>query len=612
MVPVNTMRTHRLILAAWIILCQCLLVSLAPAPAQAETALIQDEWGGIIAITRDEGGAFGEPSLSRPLIPMQSGASIVDLIAYPDGAYQLSVMGNVIPLGEVRPLPVVSKLTRPARAFAIDRQTLSGWLAVDDYLKLLGRPPQMVFPPQFHQGIAVADIEYQDNQQELFVLFENGQAVRCTGENYQLLPQPELQGQAIDLEVIPDGVMVLSASAEIWRLRGETLNPVDDAPEIEEGLVRDLEAVNAGQGYYLLDTFGMVYAGGNADPIPTEPLTVDAARDLEIVEGLAPPLLTSPSEDTRVSLQPEIVNLDPRGSPKRVSLVFDQVEKLTSFDAEIHYDPELISIDSRVEVGEWWQRSLVSPHIRSTFDAERGVLRLTGSGSFAMFEGVTGAGTAAAFLAQAATDVEPVTTTLQLENVIIHQAFPGPPQAMQDVGAATVHIRTLEPRFSVDWQQIALPGVERESSPTLRVGDVVQVNLWVENGSRIQRFEFGFSFNREALHFLGMTPGWRSRSDLAFSSEWATPTTANQQGGLSNQILTILSPQTVPDQPTRLLQLYFEIQDQQPAEFRFTQLQAFDAQAQNMQFDREMPPLRFPVQTQTAPPRLEKNPGSNS
>lgn len=474
--------------------------------SNAETFLIQDRWGGIIGISRTASGDISDPELVYPMSVSDLDVSIVDLVAFPEGGYQLTDAGAVIPIGYTRPLPYSGASRGGAKALAVSSRLGAGWMAVPDYIRRLGPAPQLVLPPMLNQGIPITALVYLEDREELAILFQNGAIAVCSSDGYAQFIAPIADDDAaIAMAHSSDGFAVLTRASRIYLVDEDGVQEYPHPPVLEIGLARDLKASPFGEGYYVLDAFGKIHACGDAPPIPTEPLTADAAVALEIVPGDSPPNWTPVVHDAQVRLSPSPLYLHPDGSSRQVALVIERANNIVGFDAEIHYNPAQITVDpKRAHGGEWWQRAMTEPLLRVSADTQSGVVKLSARGTFTLFGGASGSGEAATLMVSAAPNMREGEAELTLRNAYLIRAYPGQPQAVGDVHSATVVIRAIDPRCGLRWR---LENAEERQA--LRPGDVIRVDIVSEHGGRIQHILFGFEFSTETLRFLGMVPGDR-------------------------------------------------------------------------------------------------------
>ncbi|MBD3266315.1 hypothetical protein GF373_06560, partial [bacterium] len=331
---------------------------------QAATFFIQDHWGGIIGISLSPDFTPSEPNVVRPMISSSALPFILDLEIEPSGGFQLTYRGTLIPLGDKKP-PSTPFLPSPyPTGFSMAAGGQGGWIAAGTYVKSVGLPPRMVLPPLDSQT-QITDIEYSNIQNQLGILMEDGTCYICYKRKYRQYSVGFANSRSIDLELIPDGLFVLSNQSHVSRFSFDTNERIEKStPDLGANIARDLEPSPFGDGFYLLDVFGVIHACEGAPTIPTEPLTVNAAVDLEILVDSAMPQWYPPGWKTVAHIEPNPIQVDPQGSARTVSIQVDGAENLTDFVTELRFDPTLINIiPNTVKPGRWWGDAMQGAHV---------------------------------------------------------------------------------------------------------------------------------------------------------------------------------------------------------------------------------------------------------
>ncbi len=561
-----------------------LLIPIIISEAQEDTYtfLIQDRWGVIVGLSIDETGAVQEPEIVRGMTESPRNPQIVDLETLSNGGYQLTSEGVLVPLGEAKiPRSFWTPLSQSTK-FAMDPEGKGMWIATADHLKIRGKPPQVVLPPSLHHGKQVTDLEYDKKNNRLLVLFEDGHISICYASTIDQVNTLTLDDdQAIDIEMTEKGFLVLTKQARLFYVNSETASPIPNLPELGEGLVRDIELSPFGVGFYLLDAFGVIHACQGAVEIQTEPLLQDAAIDLEILPLSHPPKWYPTGRNTKVRLEPDELLLDPIGPSRKMSLRIDEAENISGYIAELHYDPQLIRIESsEVQVGQWWESAIQGAMVQANIDYEEGVLFLAGGGSILPYDGATGSGEIARIAVSAATKTHFATTTVELTSFHIREVFPGDQyRAAEVVNSATISIQPIQPKIEAIWQNENHSQQIKKTKP----GEIIRLDLLVENGSRIKEIGFDLLFTKERITFLGMSLGDAWNREISLDTHFSIPSQANKDGQLKNQRIQADVAGACDDEKGSVVVLFFAVRDTGKAEIAFKNLQATDDQGRNLE-----------------------------
>ncbi|MBN2327587.1 MAG: hypothetical protein JXR73_10575 [Candidatus Omnitrophica bacterium] len=521
--------------------------------------LIQNKWGGIHGVSLDSNGAPSSPSMVRSTVDNARYPMVIDLDAYPEGGFQLTVFGQIIPIGSAR-LPYAAWAPiRDATALTMASGHGGGWIAAGGGIKKIGNPPPLILSSLDPEEV-IADMEFDPQAERLAVLTRKGTISLCTALESKVLGViPLKKDQAIDIEFAPDGFWILTELGNVYHWNSDGVSSLQNLPDLGKGLACDLERSLTGDGFYILDIFGVIHACAGAPPVPTEPLTQPAAVDLEILPGEELPRWDPPGLNTRVGWGISSVLLDPQGPPKPVSLIVEKAEYMTLFLAQIHYDPNLIEIDPySVRVGAWWNEGLRVSRINPVVDAKNGVLTLQGSGDYFPYEGATGDGELARFAVAPVQGVTEAVAVLDVQEFTFRDSYQGNlDHACPVINSCTVHIAPIQPRldFAVKKDDVWISGETFPAKP----GEIVQADVLIENGSRIVTFEFGFQFTREKLRFLGMTPGGVWRPDYEIKTIFEIPSMANRRGQLERQRLEASQVGACRDWKNSIVTLFFAV-----------------------------------------------------
>ncbi len=524
--------------------------------------LIQNKDGGIIGLSYSQSTKELNTDLVRPPSSEFNNPAIADLELVKGGGFQLAVSGALTPLGS---LQYPTEFWRPLGAcdhFALTPSGTGGWFVVNDHIITRNTPP-LVFP-SFNSGEKIVDVEYDKISNRLVLLFENGEIVTCLSNSYQSINHLKLKNEsAIDFELNSEGFMILTNKPSVYHVTSATAECIQEIPDLSGELVCDLELSPFGEGYYLLSVFGDLHAFGNAPEIKTTPLGIPVAIDFEWMEGNTIPRWYPPGWNTTVSLLPPEVSLDPQGASKSLSINIENAENLSSFIAEIRYDPKYITVDLEgVQSGSWWEHTAREARVAASLDNKNGRLFLRSTSTFLPFEGSSGEGELLRFPIAANQSVTHVTTTVEMIEFDFGVATPGNmffKPAPVKISSSTVWIAPIQPAFGLDWE------MERKTRPgessVLQIGDIIRIDMMIENGSRIAGITFDFSFSRETMNFLGMTLGdvWEKAKTIV--PQFDFPSIANEKGGLTNQRIFTMQAGACRDAPGTMIHLFFAITD---------------------------------------------------
>ncbi|MBZ0256599.1 hypothetical protein K8I31_11085, partial [bacterium] len=346
--------------------------------SSSATFLILDRWGGVIGASRTASGELHEPEVVRPMMESPEPVSFIDLEVDADGGYQLTQTGDLLPMGAAPPLQFARNPALNATALAMLPGGVGGWIAVDDYIKRIGRPPELVFPRELNQGRPLADLEYDRVNRRLAVLFEDGGLVVCSQQAPIEYPQVKLtKDSALDIEFDGDDFLLLTKNSNVYRIKKKSFALDANAPKLKKKNAVDLELSPFGKGYYILDAFGVIHSCGGAPAIETEPLNREDAVDMEWIPTDEPPTWFPTGWTTQVALEPTSIRLDPEGPAKYLKLNITGAENMRRFFATLRLDPKRLIVDpNRVLIGAWWNRSINTPSIRASYDESTGLLTL--------------------------------------------------------------------------------------------------------------------------------------------------------------------------------------------------------------------------------------------
>lgn len=521
--------------------------------------LIQNKWGGIHGISLNAELKPSSPAMVRPDVVNLQNPLIIDLNAFSDGGYQLTNGGKILPIGNAR-LPYAAWTpVRNAVALAMTHGEEGGWIAVDNTVKKIGNPLQLVLPT-LDTNESISDIEYDPHQQRLAVLTRKGKIVLCNLQESKTVGTISLKkDRAIRIAFAPDGFWILTESGKVYLWNEGKASQNKDVPALGSGNACDLETPRTGKGFYILDIFGVIHACAGAPAVPTEPLTQPAAVDLEIIPGTTLPRWDPPGLHTKIGWETDSLNLDPEGPSKSISLIVDQAEHMTVFLAQVYFDPAILTVDpSAVRVGAWWDKGLRVARINPVVDQKNGILKLQGSGDYFPYEGATGGGELAHFAIAPIKGVTEAVSVLEIREFFFRDAYQSDvDHACAIINSCTVHIAPIQPRLNFAWKKGA-EWIGSELKP-VKSGEIVQADILIENGSRIGFFEFGFQFTNSFLRFLGMTPGTVWRPDAEVKTRFDIPSRANQPGKLEKQTLEVTVPGACDDQKKSIVSLFFAV-----------------------------------------------------
>ena len=533
----------------------CAVSAIAAEPPKAAVFLIQDVWGGIIGLSLRSDGILSEPELVRPMMGTQAFPVFIDLRVDATGGYQLTLFGAIVPIGGAKLAFFYWTPMGEAKSFALVPGGVGGWIASENYITSLGRPPQLVFPP-FHRTIM--DLEYNAPEQKLTVLQEDGTIALCRRLMYEILDRLQLKEEkAIDVEEGPDAFYVLTQGANIYRVTADQADPVPNPPKVKPGTARSLKRSPFGKGFYLLDAFGVIHAWGGAPAVPNEPMSVEAAVALEIIPTDTIPHWYPSGWNTEAALTPREITLDPEAPPKNLSLMIQGAENLSGFSAEIRYDPKVLTMaPDKIEVGEWWGKNVREAQVAAS--SEKGLIGLQGGGAFFPYNGATGNGELAKIPVASVKGIDRATTTLEISNFYFRDASPGNLyQPGRIVDAATIFIRPSQPRLKLAWR---IEGATHSTKElVVKPGAIVQADLLAEEGSRISEIEFGFRFSSNLLKFLGMSPGDAWRKDSFHQPIFSIPSLINREGGAENQSIKAETAGACEDELGAIVSYFFTV-----------------------------------------------------
>jgi hypothetical protein len=539
--------------------------------------LIQDHWGGILGISMDQDGKPSNPVIVRPMSGESAYPLFLDLIAHKTGGYQLSNRGAIIPIGQAKlPFSIWSPVANPA-GFALLPGGNGGWIAAENYLKSIGRPPRLVLPP-FTENLKITDIEYHEQKRIASILFEDGQIAICTPLAFTLVDSLQLNDEkAIDIEFYQDGFIVLTNQSRIFHLSNDQAIISANKADIGPNIARDIEISPFGDGFYLLDVFGVIHTLGNTPPIPSEPLSVNAAVDLEIIEGNTIPNWYPSGWDTKAKLSPEQILLDPVGSPKTISIHVDQAENLAGFTAEIQYDPQKIKIAPKtVTLSDWWKKSMQGSHVTASVDTDNGVFTLTSGGTFSPFSGVTGSGELVRFsISCSQAEIKDTSTQVQLSTFSMQDASPWSMVQFASLESpSTILIGPITPRINLAWGDSSFFSANNVRS--VHPGEILRVDIMSEHGSRIQDIRFDCKYSINTVKLLGITAGHAWNQEVPIEKEFSTPNEGNRDGNLFHQRIYSRIPGACSDQNASLATLFFVVTGHGAGKILLNNLQCID------------------------------------
>lgn len=547
----------------------CFLLSLLLAnsiAAQTHTFLIQDKWGVITGVSVSPTGIASEPEVVRGMLGSPYPLLFVDLEANSTGGIQLTSGSAIIPIGNAKmPVPIWSP-SGEAICFTVAPGGAGAWIATGDSIKVVGRAPQLVFPLPVEQNKPIMDLEYDPSGNRLIVLFGDGSLAICYSSQYEIDQTLALDDDvALDVEISSIGIYILTRNAKLYLLQPDQLHEVSGMPELGEGLACDFELSPFGDGFYILDIFGVVHACNGAPNVPTAPLSQDSAVDLEIIPLAKPPEWFPYGWNSQVQLNPQELLMDPSGPSKTVSLQIENAENLSGFVAEIKYDPKVLKIDPKVRLGRWWEENIQGAQVVITPDAATGSLILYGGGTFLPFTGASGNGELVRFSVTPQSDIKSASSSIELVNFFFPDSniigfrgsYPNFYHTAKIVQSVSVTIQTLQPKAFLTWDQSMQ--INEDSSQTFRLGEVVRVDLMLEHGISVQEITFSFTFPKNLLQFLGMTPGQVWNEDIPVIPLFDIPAVANKQGGLDNQVIHTATPGSFQSDQGSLVALFFAV-----------------------------------------------------
>ena len=500
----------------------------------------------------------------------------LSLQATATGGYLLSYQGSIIPVGQAK-LPFSYWNPVPdASGFAMAPDGKGGWIAAGYYLKSIGRPPKLVLPP-FDKKHKITAVTYNPERFELVVLYEDGGISICKMMEYVSIGSLVLNGEhAVAMASLRDGYYVLTNKCRVYHVTPERAEPVKGLPELGLNLARDIEASPFGEGFYIMDVFGMIHACGGAPQVPSEPLPVSAAVDFEIITGNKIPNWFPSGWNSTIHPQSELLHLDPEGASKTVSLIVENAENLTGFNVEMRYDPSLISISPESVIpGDWWGKNIQGAHVRASLDTDNGVFTLMGGGTFIPYEGASGNGELVRFSVSAAKEsIENTTTILDILGFSFQDASPWSLfRSSNSIRSCTVVIAPILPDVSLHWGD----KLSKDSTlKSVKPGEIIETDIIVENGSRAAEIEFEMSFSNNLLNLLGLTLGtaWDAHAQATY--DFSTPSEVNPDGKLVNQRIHVMKPGGCRDQQGSLVALFFIVQGQGVGEIVLTNLKVYD------------------------------------
>ncbi len=134
------------------------------------------------------------------------------------------------------------------------------------------------------------DIELTPDGQGFYVIDVYGRLSRTSGA-LVVSPAPPIFGdpRVVSFAVVPGsniGVLVLAKDGSVYAGGGARLSGTS-TPTFAQPLAKKIQASADGRGYYVLDAYGRVHAGGGASPIAPNyslHLNEDWARDFELTE----------------------------------------------------------------------------------------------------------------------------------------------------------------------------------------------------------------------------------------------------------------------------------------------------------------------------------------
>ncbi len=532
--------------------------------------LIQNKWGGIHGISLDAAQKPSSPAMVRPNMDTLQYPMIIDLDAFPNGGYQLTAMGTIIPIGNTR-LPYAAWAPiRDATAFVMLPDDGGGWISAGNSIKTIGRPPILSLPV-LDRKTTIADLEYDPQRKRLAILSRDGKITICEEEKSRSIGSiPLKKDSAIDLEFSPEGFWILTERGKVFSWKQDKVEELSHIPDLGKGLACDLEAALNGTGFYILDLFGVIHACAGAAQVPTEPLTKPVAVDLEIVPGDLLPQWNPPGLHTRMGWGTESILLDPQGPSKPVSLIVDRAENMTVIWTQIRFDPQYILLDpNSVRVGEWWDQGLRDARINPIVDLQKGIMTLQGSGVHFPYEGASGSGEFARFAVASVAGVTEATTVLQVVEFYYRDAYQGNiDHTCPIINSCTVSIAPIQPILDLSWAQSG--EWLSNSHRIVKSGEIIQADIRVESGSRMNSFEFGIQFTPHSLVFLGMTPGSVWRPDVPIQTVFDIPSRANEKGILEGQKIETQQVGACLDEKGSIVSLFFSVVSLEPGEFRLT------------------------------------------
>lgn len=542
----------------------CCFLSFFSIPILAKPFLIlQDESGGItgmnISYNINEIESFPvRPPLNNPVI------RIIDFEMTQNGGCQLFSDGSLFPVGNAQ-LFSGSFQKDQAVALALFSTENGGWIASSSYLRPVGYTPNLALP-SFQYPIR--DIEYDSNRSRLCVLLSNGDIAFCTTKSFEWLKVLHLpREEAIDFELRNSEIYVLTNAGNVFHFtdrmdQSNTPKLMDGLQDIENSNFIDLELM-PNTGFLLLDKQGLVHSFDGAPRFPTITLSV---VDMEIMEADESPFWFPPGWYTTVSIQPEIIKLDPQGPEKNIDIWINNAENLASFSTEIQYDPSKIKLNQKVLPGKWWQQNMRYQNLSTQIFPERtGVLVIHGSGSVSPYQGANGSGELVKLQISAVDRIQRGSTEIHIHDFSFRNASPVNPLISAEVASnPTIIIAPSEPKVSLAWVVDDSPITKTDI--TLNTGELCQTDILVTEGSRISECRFSLSFSQEHLRFLGMTKGNAWYAQETVDALFPLPSTQPQNGILHDIVLSAHHTGSCRDEPGTLVSILFQKKSANPIE----------------------------------------------
>ncbi len=515
------------------------------------------------------------------------------------GGYQLTQDGALLPMGQAPPLQIALNAKFNAAALSITPNSAGGWIAVDDYIKRIGRQPELVLYRGLNQGKLLVDIEYDSAKRRMAILFEDGSLVVCSQQAPLVFPQVRSgEDQPVDIEFYDDKLVVLTQRGTVYRVDQTTSKVDQSAPTLSNSGAVDLEFSPFGDGYYVLDNFGVIHACGGAPAIETERLERPDAVDLEWISSDEPPRWYPTGWSTQVDLDPDMIRLDPEGQSKYLSLRINGAENMRRFVAELRFDPALLMIEpNRVSIGPWWSRSINTPNITASVDEDdQGLLRLHATGSATIVGGANGGGVAAVVPVAPAPGVKSSTATVSIDQFFFEDAALSYPYRLNTETAPTlIQFQSMAPLLGLEW---TMQTPAESGFPT--VGSVIRVDLFVQHGGRVQTAVFDMKFDNQSLRLLGVTPGEVWAPYVPLDVQLATPSLANPAGEINNQTIQALESGACQDARLSLITMFFEVQQPGRATVAIKNLNLYDEKKEALASQFTENTLYWTVQDQKA------------